>query len=235
MKEPRIMDLNADLGEGFPHDDALLDLVTSASISCGAHAGDRTTILATLRSARQKAIVVGAHPGFPDREGFGRRDHAMTTDQVEELILEQFATLERIADEVGVALSFVKPHGALYNQAQHETGIAQGIIKAVAHLKLPVLGQPGGVLGALARESDVRFVAEGFPDRRYGEDGRLLPRSHPNACLTTPEEVAEQVLALLERGFDTLCVHGDAPHAVENAALIRKTLQNRGILVGSFV
>ena len=124
------IDLNADLGEGFPWDDDLLDRVTSASLSCGAHAGDVESIRRTLRSAISRGVVVGAHPGFPDREGFGRRERETSRDEAEALVLEQVAALARLAEEVGGVIRFVKPHGAFYNQAQTDPEIASGIVAA---------------------------------------------------------------------------------------------------------
>ena len=128
--QPRSIDLNADLGEGFPNDRALLDRVTSASICCGAHAGDAATIGETLRLAARAGVVVGAHPGFADRQGFGRRVQSATAGEVEHLILDQVADLKRLADLAGVPIRFVKPHGALYNQAQNDDEIARGVIAA---------------------------------------------------------------------------------------------------------
>jgi UPF0271 protein len=227
---PRSIDLNADLGEGFPDDPALLARVSSASVSCGAHAGDPGTIRATLREARRRGVQVGAHPGYPDREGFGRRERSMTAAEVERLILAQFADLAAMAEEEGVTLGFVKPHGALYNQAQRQPEIAEGVVAALRGLALPVLGQPGSVLEARARAGPVRFIPEGFPDRRYGPDGRLVARGEPDAILRDPAEVEAQVVRLVGQGvIQTLCIHGDDPRAVENADTIRAALGRHGI------
>jgi 5-oxoprolinase (ATP-hydrolysing) subunit A len=224
------IDLNADLGEGFPNDQALLARVTSASISCGAHAGDRGTILETLREAKVRGVQVGAHPGYPDREGFGRREQSMSAEEVERLILAQFDELAALADEVGLTLRYVKPHGALYNQAQRQVVIAEGVIGAVARLGLPVLGQPDSVVEDQARAADVRFVAEGFPDRRYRPDGRLVARREPDAVLSDLAEVEAQVVRLVEQGvIRTLCIHGDDPSAVANADTVRAALERHGI------
>src|SRR4051812_35707267 len=125
---PRTIDLNADLGEGCPWDEAILDHVTSANVCCGAHAGDPETILRTLRAARRRGVVVGAHPGYPDREHFGRQERAISRAEVEALVLEQLDDMERWASEVGVPVRFVKPHGALYNQAQRDPEIAAGLV-----------------------------------------------------------------------------------------------------------
>jgi UPF0271 protein len=234
-QSPRTIDLNADLGEGFPNDASLLALVTSASIACGGHAGDRDTALATLERAQERGVVVGAHPSFFDREGFGRRARAASASEVQDLVLAQFAWLKALAAECGVAVRFVKPHGALYNQAQVEDEIARGIVLAMGVLKLPVLGQPGSALETLALDCRIRFIPEGFPDRRYLADGRLVPRSAPDALIHDPEEVARQVEALSQPGIATLCVHGDEPRAVEIAQAIRAALERHGIAAKSFV
>ena len=228
------VDLNADLGEGFPNDAALLARVTSASVSCGAHAGDRATILATLRQARARGVAVGAHPGYADRAAFGRREHSCLAAEVETLVLDQFSALSALAAEAGVVLGFVKPHGALYNQAQREEEIAAGVTAAVARLGLPVLGQPGSVLEIQARKTGTRFLPEGFPDRRYRPDGRLVSRSNPDALLQDSAEIEAQVVRLIAQGVATLCIHGDDPNAVANADTVRAILARRGIALRAF-
>ena len=224
------VDINADLGEGFPNDARLLDLVTSASVSCGAHAGDRTTILATFSAAKRRGVPVGAHPGYPDRDHFGRAERTIEAGEVTRLIVEQVGFLRALADEAGVSLRFLKPHGALYNQAQRDEAVARGVVEAVGRLGLPVLGQPGSLLARLATESSIRFVAEGFPDRRYGPDGRLVPRTRPDAILHEPAEVEAQVVRFVAEGLDTLCIHGDDPRAVENAGKVRGVLTRHEIV-----
>jgi UPF0271 protein len=231
----RTIDINADLGEGFPFDETLLGLVTSASIACGAHAGDRETIVRTLRVAKRLRVVAGAHPGFADREGFGRREQRASAAEVTDLILAQFENLKSLALEAGVVIRFVKPHGALYNQAQRDPEIAAGVVAAMEHLGLPVLGQPRSLLETQAREANVRFIAEGFPDRRYDRAGRLVPRSQPQAVVEDPAELAAQVVRLIDEGVATLCVHGDDPRSVENARTIRRVLADRGTVAESFV
>jgi UPF0271 protein len=223
------IDINADLGEGCPNDAALLDLVTSTSVSCGAHAGDDQAILATLAAAKARGVAVGAHPGYADREHFGRRELPVKAGDVERLIVGQFEALERHAVGLGVPVLFVKPHGALYNQAQRDPEVARGVVAAVRRLGLPVLGMPGSVLERLAAESGVRFVAEGFPDRRYDSDGRLVPRTRPDALLEGREEVGAQAVRLFGRGLATLCIHGDSPGAVANAEAVRAALERNGI------
>jgi UPF0271 protein len=231
----RTIDLNADLGEGCPHDEELLDRVSSASVCCGFHAGDRDAIVRTLRAAKERRVIVGAHPGFADREGFGRRERDASAAEVERLIVEQFAALAALATEVGVEVSFAKPHGALYNQAQRQDQVAAGVVAAMVRLELPVLGQPGSVLEAKAAAAGVRFVAEGFPDRRYRPNGRLVPRTEPGAVLDDPAEVEAQVVRLVgQGGVATLCIHGDDNRAVRNADLVLAALSRNGIGLASF-
>jgi UPF0271 protein len=232
---PAAIDLNADLGEGFPNDEALMGIVTSASVSCGAHAGDRETILRTLHAARTRGVVVGAHPGYPDRVGFGRRAQALPADEVESLILTQFSDLAALASEAGVALRFLKPHGALYNQAQREEEVAQGVIAAVDRLRLPLLGQPGSRLEGRAAVQGVRFVTEGFPDRGYRPDGRLVGRGEPGAVLTDLAEIEAQAVRLADQGMATLCIHGDDPRALANAERVTEALLREQITVRSFI
>jgi UPF0271 protein len=234
--QSRAIDLNADLGEGFPNDHALLDRVTSASVCCGAHAGDDSCIGETLRLAAQAGVVVGAHPGFADRQGFGRRVQSATTGEVERLILDQVAGLKRLADLTCVLIQFIKPHGALYNQAQNDEEIARGVVSAVSQLGLPLLGQPDTRLETLARENGVRYVAEGFPDRRYRPDGSLVSRSEPGAVIVDRDELEANLVRVLSEGrIATLCIHGDEPGAVSNADRIRGVLVRHGVGIRSFM
>ena len=230
------IDLNADLGEGCPNDRTLLDgLVTSASIACGAHAGDPGIIRETLGHARDQGVAVGAHPGYPDREHFGRRERTMASDAVTAMILDQASFLVDLAAEAGVAIRFLKPHGALYNQAQRQDEIARGVLDAAAELRLPLLGQPGTLLERLAAGRGLPYIAEGFPDRRYREDGSLVPRTEPDAILHDPVEMETQLLRLIAGGrVATLCIHGDDPRAVDNARLVRRILEGQGVVLRSF-
>jgi UPF0271 protein len=226
------IDLNADLGEGFPNDEALLHHVRSASVSCGAHAGDEAAILATLKWARLQGVCVGAHPGYPDREGFGRRDQAWEAEPLAREIVRQVAYLSELARRVGVTLRYIKPHGALYNQAQSSGPAMRAVVEAASRLGLPLVGLPGSDLAAKARAAGVPYLGEGFLDRRYDSDGRLVPRSRLDALLTDPTEIAAQTLALAGRGdVQTLCIHGDRPGAVEEARRARDLLAQNGIRV----
>jgi UPF0271 protein len=231
----RQVDLNADLGEGFPNDREILDLVSSASLACAAHAGDRTIAVHTLREMSQRQVVLGAHPGFADRAHFGRRPMLLSTEAIQTLILGQVEWLSEIAAEVGMQVRYLKPHGALYNQAQCEVEVADGVLAAASRLRLPVLGQPGSVLEERARTLGLPFITEGFPDRRYRDDGRLVSRSEPGAVLTDPEAVEAQVVHLVDQGVATLCIHGDDPRAVANARAVRSVLERQAIVVKGFV
>jgi UPF0271 protein len=233
--DPRSIDVNADLGEGFANDGALLELVTSASICCAAHAGTPLAIRQTLREAAARGVLIGAHPGYADREGFGRRERALTTLEVIDLINSQIAVLMSLAAEVNARVSYIKPHGALYNQAQREPHVARGVVEAARARGWPLLGQPGSVLETAAREQGVRYIAEGFPDRRYRSDGSLMPRSEPTALLRDPHEIEEQVVRLVGEGrVATLCIHGDEPAAVASAGLVRRVLNQQRVIVRSF-
>lgn len=229
------VDLNADLGEGFPNDAPLLSRVTSTSVCCGAYAGDEAGILQTLRLARVCGVAVGAHPGYPDRDHFGRREQVVTAAHVAALVQDQFHALAGLARQAGVVVGFVKPHGALYNQAQREAEIAEGVLDAVASLGLPVLGQPGSMLARRASKRGVVFISEGFPERGYTPDGRLLPRDAPGAVLHEPAAVAAQAVWLVDLGVQTLCIHGDDPAAVEKADIVGEALAEAGIGLWPFV
>jgi len=234
MTTNRAIDLNADLGEGCPWDEALLLRVSSASVSCGGHAGTPKEIERTLWWAVDRGVVVGAHPGYADRDGFGRVDHDLTDTQIVALIEGQLTELAGWAEATGAAVRFVKPHGALYNQAQRDGRIASAVVAASLAHRLPILGQPGGEVERAAQKLGLRFVGEGFADRRYRPDGRLVPRTEPRAVLEDSEEIRDQVLKLVEQGVETLCVHGDDPRSVALADLVLGALRGAGVAVRGF-
>jgi UPF0271 protein len=232
---PARIDLNADLGEGFPSDRALLALVTSASICCGAHAGGPDVIRATLKDAAALGVTIGAHPGYADRDGFGRREQELSATAIVELIVSQVTGLIELGNEAQRMICYIKPHGALYNQAQRDPAVAAGVIKAAQRFGLPLLGLPASVLETEARVARVAYFAEGFPDRRYRGDGSLVARSEPNAVLRDPAEIEAQIVRLVRAGcVDTLCIHGDDPRALANAELARVVLERHGIAVRAF-
>jgi UPF0271 protein len=228
------VDLNADLGEGFPWDEALLDLVTSASISCGAHAGDEITIRRTLGIAKARGTLVGAHPGYPDREHFGRREQAVSRSETYGLVRRQVDHLEAIADAIGIKIRFLKPHGALYNQAVRSSEIARAVVDVALESSLLLVGQGGSEVEKAAAQGRVNFIREGFVDRRYQVDGRLVPRAEPGAMLEDPAEISAQVRRLVKDGVQTLCIHGDNPNCVALARFVRDTLEEAGVAVRDF-
>jgi UPF0271 protein len=227
------IDLNSDLGEGCGQDSALMPLITSANIGCGRHAGDYGTSYAALGLAARDGVVVGAHPGYEDPEHFGRRELDLTEDQVYFLCLYQAGGLMALARDLGVTVRYLKPHGALYNQACTDERYARAVAEAAQTLGLSLLGLPGTQLESLAHLR-CRFVTEGFADRRYRPDGTLVPRSQPDAMITDPEEAVRQAEKLVAQGVRSLCVHGDNPDALAFVRGLREQLQRRGFTLRAF-
>jgi UPF0271 protein len=225
------IDLNADLGEGCGLDAELMPLISSANVACGFHAGDPATALQTLQLAAQYHVHVGAHPGFADREHFGRRELQRSEQQVFEECVYQVGALAALARAAGIQLSHIKAHGALYNLACRDEAYARPMIAVAEFFTLPLLGLPGSRLQVLS-QGRCRFVAEGFADRRYCPDGALVPRSKADAFIESPTEAVEQALWLVrERNVETLCVHGDNPQAVEFVRQLRSHLERQGLEV----
>jgi len=245
----RQLDLNADVGEGDPDaDEALLGLVTSANVACGLHAGDAHTMRATVALAIRRGVGVGAHPGYDDREGFGRRPMNLTAAEINDLLLYQLGALDAMARAEGTVLRHVKPHGALYNQAETDSALAGAIIAAVRAFDpdLRLVGRAGSAMARVAHSLGHPFRPEAFADRRYRPDGALLSRSEPGAVLTDVEEVARQVRVLITDGevvasdgsrvpiaFETLCLHGDTPGSGLLGARIREELRALGVSVSA--
>jgi UPF0271 protein len=228
------LDLNADLGEGAGFDDELMPLITSANVCCGLHAGGPAEIAATLALAVRNSVAVGAHPGYADRENFGRMDLDLTSLEIRSLVSSQLEALDGMAREKGLSLKYVKPHGALYNQACRDRHIADAIVEVAIDYRLPIVGLPASQLQA-ACLNRLPFVPEGFADRRYRSDGSLVPRSEANAFIHDPGEAVKQVEWLIrERGIRTICVHGDNPSAVAFAKAIRDALLSRGVSLRAF-
>jgi 5-oxoprolinase (ATP-hydrolysing) subunit A len=248
------IDLNSDVGESYGawsmgQDDALLPLVTSANIACGAHAGDPLVMARTVRLAAAHGVAIGAHPGYPDRDGFGRRELEMSPDELEASLLAQLGALEAIARvETGRLLSHVKPHGALYNRAAHDPALAETIVAAVGRFSRDVVlvGLAGSTLLAAARAAGLRVAAEAFADRAYEPDGSLRSRRLPGAILESPEAAAEQARSIAVDGrvrahdgtivevrADTLCIHGDTPGAPAYASRVRGSLADAGVRVAA--
>jgi UPF0271 protein len=228
------IDLNCDLGEGVAEDVEMMPLITTANVACGFHAGDPATAYATITAAAQHGVRAGAHPGFADREHFGRRELERTEQQVFEECVYQVGALAGLAKAVGRPLSHVKPHGALYNQACRDDAFARPIVAVAALFALPLLGLPGSRLQVLS-VGHCPFVAEGFADRRYLPDGDLVPRSRPDAFVEDPSEAVRQVQWLIhEQGVRTLCVHGDNPQALAFVRELRQALTRQGIVIRAF-
>ena len=219
-----LIDLNCDLGEGAGTDADLLPLITSANVSCGAHAGTPEDIAATLEQAGRLGVVVGAHTGHRDREHFGRRELNLPSRDVLEQTHEQIVWLKALATRFGVTVRYVKLHGALYNQACRDDAFADAVVSACALSDLPVIGLPGSRLEERAT-GRVPFFAEGFADRGYRADGSLVPRDQPGAFVKDPAAAAEQVRRLIAKhGVRTICVHGDTPGCGRMARGLRAAL-----------
>ena len=222
------VDLNADLGEGVTDDEGLLGLVTSANVACGFHAGDRATMRAVCATAARRGVVVGAQVSYDDREGFGRRRLDVAYEVLRGQVDEQVTALGRIAREQGTVVAYLKPHGALYNRVVDDAEQARAVLDGSGDL--PVLGLPGSVVLRLAREDGRRVVTEGFPDRGYTAEGRLVPRDQPGALVEDPDQVARNAVRLAAE-VDSVCVHGDSPGAVETAGRVRAALVEAGFEV----
>lgn len=221
-----MIDLNADLGEGATNDLALLDLVTSASIACGGHAGDPLLMRRTLEAARDRGVRIGAHPGYADREHFGRVELRLPIIEVASQLHYQVGGFLAIARIVGVKVHYLKPHGALYNQAMRDETLAR-VVAAVAYLNgLELMGLPNSALETAAAFLKIPYIREGFADRRYQADGKLVPRDQPDAFVHDAEEASRLVEMLVkERGVQSICVHGDSADAVHFTEAIRARLQ----------
>jgi len=229
-----LIDLNSDLGEGAGTDADILPLITSANVCCGAHAGTEADITATLNVAARLGVAVGAHPGHPDRGDFGRRELPTPPRNVLEETYAQILALRALADQAGVKLRYVKPHGGLYHQACREDGYADAVVSACALADLPVVGLPGSRLEERAT-GRVDFIAEGYADRRYRPDGTLVPRTESGAFVADAHEAVEQVRRLIaQRGVRTICVHGDTPQAVAFVRAVRDALVRAGVELRPF-
>ena len=250
---PRI-DLNADLGEGFGvwelgDDDAMLDIVTSANLACGFHAGNPVGLAAACRAAERRRVRIGAQVGYFDLAGFGRRRIEVESAELTADVIYQIGALQALARAAGSTLGYVKPHGALYNTIVSDRGQARAVAEAVsaADPGLPVLGLAGSVFFEEADRLGLRTVAEAFADRAYQPDGRLVPRSESGAVLHDPDQIAERVLGMVQTGtvtahdgsvigveVESLCVHGDSPGAVQIATAVRNRLASAGIELAAF-
>ena len=249
------IDLNADLGESYGawtlgDDDALLAVVSSANVACGFHAGDPTTLLRTCRSAANAGVRIGAQVGYQDLAGFGRRFLDVAPADLTADVIYQIGALDGLARVAGSAVTYVKPHGALYNAIVHHRGQAKAVVDAVLAYDphLPVLGLPGSAFLDEAERVGLRTVAEAFADRAYTPQGTLVSRSEPGAVLSDPEAVAKRVLTMITDGTveavdgttvevraESICLHGDSPGAVAMANAVRDLLRANAIDIASFV
>ncbi len=250
----RTIDLNSDLGESFGawrmgDDDAMLGLVSSANVACGFHAGDPSTMLATCRTAARLGVSVGAHVSYRDLAGFGRHSMDVPAEQLHDEVLYQLAALAGVAHAAGTRVTYVKPHGALYNRIVTDGAQASAVVAAVVAFDhdLALLGLAGSAVEHAARQSGVRFVREAFVDRGYRPDGTLVPRGEPGALLSGDTAIAERAVRLvldgavtaadgtdIEVAVDSLCVHGDIPGAVGMATAVRRALAEAGVRVTAF-
>jgi UPF0271 protein len=227
--------LNADVGEGMPTDSELLALVTSANIACGFHAGDAETMRAMSREAVARDVSIGAHVGYRDREGFGRRPMNVAPGTIEAEAVEQIAQLQEISRAEGGRVRYVKLHGALYERANTDGECAAAVVRALEREgRLAVLAFPASELIGRAQAAGLATAAEGFADRGYTSAGRLVPRSEPGALLQEPEAIA-QALRLSEAAeIQSLCVHGDTPGALELARRLVDELRAAGVELKAF-
>lgn len=240
------VDLNADIGEGFPDDLALLGVVTSASVACGFHAGDESTMLALCHGAAARGVAIGAHVSYRDREGFGRRPLEVAAETIHRDTVTQLSTLAGCAERAGTRVAYVKPHGALYHRASVDRACADAIVGAAAPLGAAMLGPPESTLLEAARAIGLDAVAEAFADRAYAPDGDLVPRADPRALLD-PDAAVTQALHLvldhratavdgtpIDVDARSLCVHGDTPGAALLASRLLAALRAAGVELRPF-
>ncbi|AHM63558.1 nitrogen-containing heterocycle degradation enzyme [Flammeovirgaceae bacterium 311] len=245
------VDLNCDLGESYGNytlgnDSSILQYISSANIACGFHAGDPSVMQKTVIMALNRGVAIGAHPGLPDLQGFGRREMAVTPAEAHAIVLYQIGALWAFTRAEGAALQHVKPHGALYNMAAVNPKLAEAIAEAVYKIdpSLILYGLAGSELIAAGRRIGIRTAQEVFADRSYQQDGTLTPRSQPDAILTDPKAAADQVMEMIINGTvtslqdtlykikaDTVCIHGDGPDALLFAQKINRKLSEAGIAI----
>lgn len=249
------IDLNADLGESFGpwqmgSDVEMMDVITSANVACGGHAGDHKTMVHSLELALEKSVIVGAHPGFEDKEGFGRRRIPLTTREIEYLIAAQVGTIKGLAELAGNNVAYVKAHGALSNWAAVDIDVARAITRSIkaAHSDCAILAVSGTQIEVAAREINLEVYSEIFADRAYEDDGNLVSRSKPGAVISSAEDASNRLLQFLETGkmptitggeitldAHSICIHGDNAHAVDMAKEIHLKLTSNGIEIAPFM
>nr|WP_288498112.1 5-oxoprolinase subunit PxpA [uncultured Pseudomonas sp.] len=248
------IDLNSDLGESFGQwsmgdDAAMLDIVSSANVACGFHAGDPAGILRTLKAAAAKGVIIGAHVAYPDLVGFGRRNMDIASDELTADVIYQIGALQALATAAGTSVRYVKPHGALYNTIAHDTRQALAVIEAIRAVdaRLVMVALAGSPLIELARREGLTCIAEAFADRAYTPQGTLVSRREVGAVLHDAEQVAQRMLRLVQTGeveaidgsvtcieADSICVHGDSPGAIQMAREVRQLLEQSGVSLQAF-
>jgi UPF0271 protein len=240
------VDINADLGEGSGHDEELFELISSANIATGFHAGDSDTMHAAVSAAKKRGVAVGAHPSFFDRENFGRKELKISTSEVFDAVAYQLGIFQAIASAVDAQPNHVKPHGALYNMAVRDRDLADTIARAIESIdpKLILFAPDKSELARAGEAHGLQVACEIFADRNYLDDGWLVPRARPDALLHDPDEAAERALRMLREGKvrsvqgrdvdvrgETICIHGDTPSAVEFARTLRSRLEHEGVKI----
>ena len=253
------IDMNCDLGESYGafkigNDEKIMPHITSANIACGFHAGDPITMAQTLNLAKKHGVALGAHPGYPDLLGFGRREMRLTLEEIKNYTIYQVSALQGFAKIAGLNLQHVKPHGALYNTAAKDEETSRGIVDAVKALdsSLIIFAPPKSVLAKTATNAGLRVAYEFFADRAYDADGTLVSRKQPNSIITNPSTVLERTLKVIREGkvlaangetvtlgkVHTICVHGDTPTAIKLTEVLKKELVKSGVevtAVGKFI
>lgn len=242
------IDLNADVAEGCGQDDNLLTIVSSANVCCGLHAGSYSEMLATLQLAKKNNVRVGAHPGLDDRENFGRTNQTLNEADYRALLSYQLGATKALCDLVGVPLEYVKPHGALYNQAAVDEALSDILVSEIKRFdpNLKVMGLSGGYLVKSAKNHGLEAISEVFADRNYEKDGSLVSRSKDNALITDTDEAINHVLQMITKGTVTsvcgakvpvdaqsICLHGDGEHAILFAQNIKEQLERKGITISA--
>jgi UPF0271 protein len=250
----KMIDINCDMGESFGTytigmDSEVIRYISSANIACGFHAGDPRVMNRTVKLAKENGVGVGAHPGYPDLVGFGRRNMDCTPDEVRDDVIYQIAALSGFCTLHGVKLQHVKPHGSLYNMCVGNESLSRAVAEAIAAVDRSLLwvtlgGAQAGLARKIADATGIRVVFEAFPDRAYTPDGKLAPRKLPGAVITDPQRAAEQALRMAKEGrviategtgiemeVQTLCVHGDNPSAVDHVRTIRQALEAEGLRI----
>lgn len=225
-----MMDVNCDMGEGIPDQEAMMPFLTSANIACGGHAGDEDTMRMTIQQAMRHGLKIGAHPGYFDKENFGRTEMMLPEEEIAMVVHAQCAVFGRIAEQCGATVTHVKPHGALYNQAVKSVMISRAIAEGVGRWRrdVAIMGLSGSLMLDVFREAGFRAMAEAFADRRYEADGTLRSRKFEDALIRDPQTAGEQALRIAKEGLaETICIHGDTPGALLIATEVARVLLGR--------